>query len=337
MKNQRLYYQDAYTTKFTALVMGQVEVNGRQAVLLDRSYFYPTSGGQPHDMGILQGTPVVEVTVRETDGAVLHWFDGEGVEGEVTAVIDWDRRFDHMQQHTGQHILSQAFMQIAEAKTISFHLSQESATIDLDIEKLSQEQLADAELLANETIWQNRPIQVRTITLAEAERLPLRKIPPTQDGKLRIIDIDQFDLNACGGTHVANTGEVGAIKIIKKERRRDKLRIEFCCGARALRDYHLKHQLMNDLTTLLTTGYEEIPPAVERLQEELKQMRRQLRQQEAALTAAEIERLLMGARQVGDTAVITQVFTDHTPAQLRVLSSQLTGQGGVVVFVWLGG
>ena len=145
--------------------------------MLDHTYFYPTSGGQPNDRGTIDGIPVIDVNVRKEDGAILHTVESIPEKQEVTAVIDWNRRFDHMQQHSGQHILSQAFIQVAGAQTIGFHLSDDSVTIDLDKEDVNQIHITEAERLANEIVWQNRPIVVRWATRQEAQNLPLRKIP----------------------------------------------------------------------------------------------------------------------------------------------------------------
>ena len=269
--NDRAYYHDAYVVRFTATVVQTAEVDGQPAACLNRTYFYPTSGGQPHDTGWLrqdeQTARVVNVIVREADEAVLHVLDAPLAIGEVTADIDWPRRFDHMQHHTGQHILSQAFIRIAGAETISFHLSPQSVTIDLDRADLTPDEIRAAEQLANEVVWQNRGVTAREVARDEATQLPVRKLPPGRDGKLRLIDIDGFDLTACGGTHVAGTAQVGLVKAIKTERRGSSLRVEFCCGARAFADYRAKHDVVQQLTGALTTGPTELLPAVAKLKD----------------------------------------------------------------------
>lgn len=325
--NRRRYYTDAATSKFTANISERVEENGRFAIILDQTYFYPTSGGQPHDTGTINGAAVVDVTVRETDGAILHWLDGAVDDGTITAVIDWQRRFDHMQQHTGQHILSQAFIQIANAETVSFHLSPETVTIDLNVAQVNPSQLARVEQLANQIVFENRPIGVRFVTLAEARTLPLRKIPPTRDGRLRLVEIENFDLNACGGTHVERTGGVGLIKIIKSERRNEQVRIEFCCGGRALADYGTKNALLLDLSATLTTGYANIPDSVEKLREENKQNGRLLKKLRTDLLGYEAEQLLKNG------SLITHVFDDKDADDLRLLGRQLSQHDGIVALL----
>ncbi|MEZ4594668.1 MAG: DHHA1 domain-containing protein [Chloroflexota bacterium] len=341
MTSKRLYYQNAYTTHFEAIILERVrDNNGQTAVVLDQTYFYPTSGGQPFDTGTINNIPVHEVTIREKDEAILHWLDTTRLwDDKVTGYINWPRRFDHMQQHTGQHILSQAFIQIAQAETVGFHLSDNSLTIDLNTSQLSPVQVEEAEFLANQIIWQNRPIHIRTVTLEQAQKLALRKLPPVRQGKLRLIEIEKFDLTACGGTHVSQTGAVGMIKIVKLERQNNQLRVEFACGQRALNDYRLKNSIVNQLTAELTTGTEDIIPSMLRAKEELKEARRRLKKQQEQLLYFEADALRTQAKMVGNTAVITRVFTaeEIDPGQLRVLGSHLSQSGQVVALLGLAG
>ena len=336
--SERLYYEDAYTTRFEAQIIEHVSDSGRLTVVLDKTYFYPTSGGQPHDQGLINGVPVVDVTIRDEDGAVLHWLKGGEPAGrEVTAEIDWPRRFDHMQQHTGQHILSQAFLRVAEAETVGFHLSDNSVTIDLDADTLTAAQVQQAEALANEIVWQNRPIRVQTVTLAEAEKLQLRKVPPAHDGRLRLIDIQDFDLTACGGTHVTSTGSVGMVKVLRLERRGDQLRVEFSCGRRALRDYQQKNDLVNRLTTELTTGAGDVVAAVGRLQVEASDAQRTARKQQATLLRLEAAQLRREGVRYGEVTIVTRVFTDKDPAQLRLLANHLVEEQETIALLGLAG
>ncbi|MDT8307463.1 MAG: alanyl-tRNA editing protein, partial [Anaerolineae bacterium] len=264
----RYYYEDAYKTHFEANVRERLVHDGKPAVVLDGTYFYPASGGQPADGGTLGGRPVLDVFIRN-DGAIVHVVGGELGDGALQGVVDWPRRFDHMQHHTGQHILSQAFIRIAGAETISFHLSDNSVTIDLDCESLQPQEVEAAELLANTIVWEGRPVEVRMLSAAAAEQLALRKLPPVDGDTVRLVDIASFDLTACGGTHVARTGEVGMIKVVRVERQRGRPRIAFLCGRRALLDYRQKNRVVNHLSTILTTGTEQLEESVGNLQEEL--------------------------------------------------------------------
>ena len=334
---ERAYYLDSYTNQFEAAVIEHLALDDQPAVILDQTYFYPTSGGQPFDKGIMNDVSVIDVLVRAQDGAVIHILEQELDEDQVSAEINWQRRFDHMQHHTGQHILSQAFIKVAGAQTIGFHLSDASVTIDLDKKELSSEQIAEAELLANTIIWQNRPVTVRIVSMEEAKNLSLRKIPTVEAGNLRLVDIEDFDLTACGGTHVAHTGEVGVIKIVKQEKRADKQRIEFRCGRRALGDYRQKHTIVVQLSSQLTTGATELNTAVKKLQDENKQARRQLKKQQSALSQLEANHLISQGARHDDITLVTHVFSDRNPGQVRALGSQLVRHEGVIALLGLAG
>jgi len=231
---ERLYYTDPYTTEFDAHIVGAEAHEGRPAVVLDRTAFYPTSGGQPFDTGQLGGVAVVDVVDRD-DGTILHVIERELQAGPVRGRIDWTRRFEHMQQHTGQHVLSAAFERVVGARTESFHLGSVSSTIDLG-RMVSAGEIDRAEDEANRVVWEDRPVTIRFADAEEAAKLPLRK-EPARTGRLRLIDVENFDISACGGTHVARTGAIGMIAIAGSERVRGGTRVEFLCGVRALRGY----------------------------------------------------------------------------------------------------
>ena len=337
---ERLYYKDSYQTRFEAKIEEQFVHDGRFAVILDKTYFYPTSGGQPHDTGHMNDVPVVDVTVRKADGAIIHWLTDEISGDGAVAKLDWPRRFDHMQQHTGQHILTQAFIKTADAKTVSFHLSQDSVTIDLHTADLTPALVEQAEELANQIIWQNRPIAVHMVTSEQAKNLDVRKIPTYRTGQLRLIrliDIERFDLTACGGTHVARTGAVGIIKIVRLERRGEGLRVEFNCGGRALFDYRLKNSLATQLSATLTTGYAELVPSVKRLQDDLKQTHRLIKKQQSEIMQFEADRLLKTGKRKGHAIVVTHVFTEEDVGSVRALGNHLAKHDGVVALLGLAG
>lgn len=324
---ERLYYTDAYTTRFQATIQERTSYQKQLAVVLNHTYFYPTSGGQPFDEGHIAGTPVIDVVVRDSDDAILHVMAGEIWSGDdVAAEINWTRRFDHMQQHTGQHILSQAFIRTAQAETVGFHLSQEYSTIDLHRSDLTGAQVEQAETLANQIIWGNRPVHIRFVTPAAAQQLPLRKIPPVNNHELRLIEIDDFDLTACGGTHVTHTGEIGMIKITRLERQNQQLRVTFQCGQRALLDYRQKNRMVNKLAADLTVGYWELEEAVARLRDENKASRSLLKKQQAELLQAEADSLRRQGVTRGGVTIVTRAFSaDRDPAHIRTLA-MLLGQ-----------
>ncbi len=334
MPSERLYYADAYTTGFTARVVERLSVEGQPAVVLDRTYFYPTGGGQPHDAGTIAGVEVVGAQAREPDGAVLHLLAGEIAADEVTCQVDWPRRFDFMQQHTGQHILTRAFEQVAGAQTVSFHLSPESVTIDLDQASIPSETLAQVEDLANQVIVENRPVTVRLVDAAQAEGVRVRLTPDhLHTGGLRVVTVEDFDATACGGTHVARTGEIGLLKLLKLESYKGGSRVEFCCGGRALRDYRQKHAILGQLAADLTVGYWEVGDAVARLRDELQAAQRALKAAGRQLVAHEAGRLLAGAATRAGVRVVKAVLDGLYADQARELASRLAQEPATLVLL----
>lgn len=331
----RLYYQDPYQISFVAHIVERMTWDGRPAVRLDQSAFYPTGGGQPCDAGWLDDVRVVDVVERESDGAVLHVLDGPLPAEEVQGRVDWRRRFDLMQQHTGQHILSAAFDQL-DAHTVGFHLSDEYATIDLDRAPLSAEELQAVEDRANRILFENRPVEARFVSDEEVRSLPLRK-PVTHPGPVRVVQIPEFDCSACGGTHVRATGEVGLIKITRTERRGEETRVEFLCGWRALRDYALKNALVMDLARQFTVGHRELGDTVQRLVEDLKETRRELHDARDALLDAESAELWRQAPPLGGVRVVQAHFPERSSDDLKHLAQRLVTHEGTVVLLGGGG
>ncbi len=335
---ERLYYHDAYTMHFSATVLERLTMNGRPAVVLDRTYFYPSGGGQPFDTGVLNAVQVIEVLPRSEDRAVIHVLNEPLQDDAVTGVVNWSRRFDHMQHHTGQHILTQAFVQVAHANTVSFHLSPDSVTIDLDVTILSQEQLASVEDLANQIIWDNRPVTTTWRQADDQEGVRVRRLPKQSlTGGLRIIDIEGFDVTACGGTHVARTGEIGIIKVLKTERRGNKTRVEFRCGMRALRDFRDKTSVSNLLSASLNCRLSEIPDAINRLKADLKTTQAALKGATNRLLDLEAARLLSKAPQRGHLTIITETYGNRDVGEVKQLAAKLVEQPGVVALLGVAG
>ncbi|MFN2272240.1 MAG: alanyl-tRNA editing protein [Anaerolineae bacterium] len=330
---ERLYYTNAYCTCFSARVIERVTWDGCPAVVLDRTAFYPTSGGQPADLGVLGGVAVVDVQARG-DNAVIHVLESPlpKDEKEIEGEIDWSRRFDHMQQHTGQHVLSAAFERILDADTVGFHLGTDVSTIDLNVPRLAPEAVTPVEGLVNQVVWENRPVNVRFVDSDELAALPLRR-PPAVDGPVRIVEVSDFDVNPCGGTHVARTGEIGLVRIARLDYRGDETRVEFLCGSRALRDYRAKSAVINQLATMLTVGYWELDQAVERLQGEAKQLRTDLRRTREGLLKVEAAELFEAAVPRGAYRVVQQVLQGRDPGELRALAQELTRRFEVSVLL----
>ncbi len=286
----RLYYTEPYRTEFDATVVAVGVIDGRTHVTLDQTAFYPTSGGQPFDTGTLGGAAISEVIDRE-DGTIAHVTSGSHKIGEVVqGAIDWARRFDHMQQHTGQHVLSAAFDRLFGVRTESFHMGTLSATIDLARE-VSAKQVATAEDEANRVVWEDRPVAIRFATAEEAAKMPLRK-ESIRTGPLRLIDVENFDLSACGGTHVARTGGIGVIAVGGAEKFRGGARVEFLCGGRALNRFRLWRDSLAATQRFLSVAPEEMAAAIERMQADSKAQQRTLRGFQEKLAIHEAHALL---------------------------------------------
>ncbi|MGC8761815.1 MAG: alanyl-tRNA editing protein [Bryobacteraceae bacterium] len=252
---ERLYYTDSFLTKFDARVVRAED--GRTRVVLDRTAFYPTSGGQPHDTGTLAGIPVARV--EEEDEEIVHVLAAPLPEsGTVHGVIDWPRRLDHMQQHSGQHLLSAVFDQLFGYPTASFHLGSAASTIDLETASVAPDELAAAERRANELIWQDLPVRVSFEDSRRAEGL--RK-QAAREGLLRIITIEGVDRTACGGTHVLSTGQIGVVLVRKTEKIRGMTRVEFLCGGRAIARARADYEALDRTARLFSTALDDVPAA----------------------------------------------------------------------------
>jgi alanyl-tRNA synthetase len=326
---ERLYYTDPYCASFDATVTLTLAHEGRPAVVLDRTAFYPTSGGQPHDVGTIGGAHVVDVIDVE-NGTVVHVIDAEVRANErVHAEIDWTRRFDHMQQHTGQHVLSAAFDHLFSNRTVSFHMGVEVSTIDL-AKEATPDVIAAAEREANRVVWEDRAVAIRFATEEEAAALPLRK-EPARGGTLRLIDIADFDLSACGGTHVARTGAIGIIAVSAWERFRGGTRVSFVCGGRALRLFRSYRDSISASIRMLSVLPEELPSAIERAQNEARDLRRTAKTLQESLASHEAIRMVANAPTVGGTRVIVQALEGWDAQGLKAVATAATAGESVVV------
>jgi alanyl-tRNA synthetase len=320
----RLYHGDPYQRRFSACVVERLEQDGRPAVVLDRTAFYPTGGGQPHDTGRLDDVSVVDVLAREADGAVLHVLAAPLEADKVDGQVDWGRRFDLMQQHTGQHILSAAFAGRLGANTVGFHLSDDYATLDLDRAPLTADELSQVESTANAIVFENRRAVARFVPDEEVSSLPLRKpLAEGHKGAVRVVEIPDFDSSACGGTHVRATGEVGLIKIVRGERRGTETRIEFLCGGRALSDYAAKNAMLLELAQEFTVGHWELADTVHRLANDLRETRRELRRTRDALLEAEAYALWHQAEFKDPLRVVRAHFVGRAMDDLKHLAQRL--------------
>ena len=330
---ERLYYHDSFLYDFDARVVEALTLDGKHAVVLDRTAFYPTSGGQVHDLGMLtaEGRQIAVTEVAdEEDGRILHFAAaplsaGTQVHGSVDAI----RRRDHVQQHSGQHVLSAAFIRLFNMPTVSFHMGEESCTIDLETAGLSSAQAQKAELLANEVIAEDRLVSIRFVPLEEARQLGLRKLPPKQTGDLRLIDITDFDLTACGGTHVRATGQIGSILLRKIEKVKQGVRVEFVCGLRAVNTARRDYNTLTEAGALYSSHIYDVPEQVRKSLAESKAAGKAQHKLLEELAELYSERLLSQA--AGSPQVITQFFPDRDATFIKLLAQKLTAGKHAVI------
>ena len=336
MATQRLYWEDPYRCEFEANIVAELRLDGKwgdgiaHAVVLDTTCFYPTSGGQPHDEGTLNGRVVLDVV--EVDEGVAHVLAEPLPSGSVHGVIDWSRRFGHMQQHTGQHILSQAFERQLDATTISFHLGETISTIDVTVPSLDEKAAARVEDLANRIVLENRPVTTQEYDEGEVQSLPLRKLPQVH-GLIRVVHIDQFDFSACGGTHVRATEEVGCIHLRRWERCRGGSRVEFLCGWRALGDYRARDLLCQTLANELSTAVGELSGAMARLREAEQSARHQAEGLRKRVLDLELSRLAGEAERIGELRVLCRLLEDYDAGNMRYMAQNLIQKPGIVVLL----
>ena len=320
---ERLYYTDAYLREFEARIVGRLDHCDRPAVLLDRTAFYPTSGGQPFDTGWLGQARVVEV-VDAPDGRLLHVLEGPVPEGAVAGRIDWSRRFEHMQQHTGQHVLSATFERLLGVRTTSVHLGSAAATIDLERE-VTPEEIDAAEAAACEVVWENRPVTITLVEAQDAVALPLRKVS-SRTGPLRIVEVEGVDTSACGGTHVSRTGAVGIITVSAWERFRGRTRIEFRCGGRTLRAHRALRDTVAAAVRLISVAPDALPGGIERLQADNKALRARVEDLERRLARHEADRLAAGAHSAGGIRLVVEAVPDADLATMKTIARHIASR-----------
>ena len=335
---EQCYLADPYRIDFSARVRKtELAGEGLSAVYLDTTFFYPDSGGQPDDRGTLGGMSVV--AVGEGENGVRHLVKGELRAGtEVEGHIDWARRFDHMQQHSGQHLLSRVFLESFKLTTVSFHLGEELCTIDLEGASLREERLDEAEARANETVFGNIPITCRVVGAGEFEPSSvLRSRLPEGVDRVRIVEIEGFDSSTCCGTHVRSTGEIGIVKIVGMERIRGNVRVEFICGARAARDYAAKHKLLTSLASLFSTDWREMPRIVEKLGEESKELRKKGEESARELAGFRAAALSAATATAGGFEVVKRAFGEGDAASLRETATKIREMDRKIVLFGLSG
>ena len=328
---ERLYYHDSFLYDFEAEVR-EITEGPRPTLILDRTAFYPTSGGQVFDTGWIAADGdtqfrVTEVADRE-DGRVVHYLEAPSKDlrpgTKVRGQIDATRRRDHMQQHSGQHVLSAAFIRLYSVPTVSFHMADDYCSIDLDAPTLTKEQLESAERLANEIILENRSVDVRFVTRDEAGRLGLRKLPPTERDELRLIDIRDFDLTACGGTHVSQTGQIGCVLLRKIERVRQGWRVEFVAGRRAVATARRDFFTLTETAALFSAHIYDAPQQARKALDEIRSLRNQREQSQEELASAQALALLAETPETNGRRLVVRTFSDRDMNALKLLAQKLT-------------
>jgi alanyl-tRNA synthetase len=332
---ERLYYSDSHLIEFEARVVDVTErVSGWTAIVLNRTAFYPTGGGQPSDTGTLDGMRVVEC-IDDGERGVLHVVQGTtpARDAIVRGRVDWARRLDHMQQHTGQHILSQAFVTLFNAPTRGFRVLDSSCEIDVDLQEPTSEKIERAVELANNVIWEDRAIAIRNVCSEEASEMSLRK-EPSRDGELRLIEIEGFDLTPCGGTHAFRTGEVGMIVVRSWERAKGLTRIDFVAGTRALADYRKANRSARDVAALFSSGRDDIAHLAAQVVEDNKDLHRRVRVLEEIAAEVEAQKLLATAEITSDgTRLVTHIFDGRDAESLKKLAQALIANPGTLTLL----
>jgi len=337
---ERLYYADSFMRTFSAHVADIREASRTDGVsvwqiALDRSAFYPTSGGQPCDTGILtansRGGAVLEISIEsveeDEEGTVWHFTRKPLAAGvEVQGTIDWPRRLDHIQQHSGQHLLSAVFARELNALTVSFHLGDAVSYIDLTTGPIARHSLERVERIANELIAEDREVAVRVVNRVEAEALlaagKLRKLPQRM-GDIRLIEIADYDLNACGGTHVCSTGQIGGLLVRGVEKVSRGFRVSFVCGLRAAAAARHDFDVLSRASAALSAGADEIPAAIERLRNDAKAGEKERQRLREELAGYHASRLAVEQPPSGGLRLVRRVFPDRDPDYVRLLASKL--------------
>jgi alanyl-tRNA synthetase len=333
----KLYYQDPYLRTFTATIIEHGKKgDGTPYVVLDQTAFYPTGGGQPSDRGTIAGVQVTDV--EEVDGKIQHRLAGFLPEGEATVegVIAWGRRFDHMQQHLGQHILSAAFEQLFDVETVGFHMGEEIVTIDLNKPDLTEAMITEAERLANKIVFENRVVTSRFVDPTELSTLPLRKAPTVSEN-IRIVTVTDFDYSPCGGTHPARTGEVGPIKALSYEKSRGNIRLTFVCGLRTIRVMNEKQNILKELCRMMTCGEAELVGNLTKLQTERKELDHLYQEAKTKLLHFEAHDLLGQASQERGVSLIVKSFADRPVQELQKLSQMISESAPAAIQLFVTG
>jgi alanyl-tRNA synthetase len=323
---EKLYFDDPLRTEFTATITGTERDERGFRVVLPSTLFYPTGGGQTHDTGTIGTARVLDVFYAEDK--IIHLLDRDLPPGEYPAKIDWTHRFANMQHHSGQHIFSAVFWHELGRATLSSHISYETpSTIDFDAASLSPEEIVRAEEMANRLVFENRAL--KTYFVDSPESVPFRR-PPKVAGEIRVVEIDGYDYSACGGTHVPQAGMVGMLKIIRTERINQKTRIHFTAGWQTLAFLQKTQNSAQKTAGFLATGISDLPEAVEKLSAQLKSAQHELKSLRELKLEVEAEKMVQHAEEAEGKWLVTKLYENRPPAELRLLGLKLRAYPGVV-------
>lgn len=317
---QKLYYNNPYVTEFEAEILGVEPYGEGYAVILNKTAFYPEGGGQPSDTGYINDTPVLQVI--EEQGRILHIVDSPLSANTAKCRVDWDRRFDHMQQHTGQHIVSASFYKLFDGVTDSFHLGRDIVSIEIGIDSFDEAMAAQVEDLANSKVFADLPVKTYMVDKAGAAKLPLRKQPKVESD-IRIVEIQGLDFSPCGGTHVFRTGEVGLIKLLGWEKCKGGHRITFICGNRALRDYRAKTSIVSSLGAKLSARQDTLEEAFNKVVIDLKEYQKLSSALNTQLLRYESEELLKNSKQINGTYIVDKVFEGRSFGDIKAIAQNI--------------
>lgn len=324
----KLFYKNTYIKEFNANIVHIVEKDDSFHVELNQTAFYPEGGGQPSDEGYIDDVKVSYV--YEDNAKIYHVLDRlPSTLEEVKCTINWEKRFDHMQQHLGQHILSAAFEKLHDANTIGFHLSSNTVTIDID-KVLTSDDIKKVEYFTNQIVFNDLLVKILYPSKEDLETLPLRKAPSVSDN-IRIVKIDDLDYSPCCGTHPNRSGEVGLIKIRKYEKYKSGLRIDFVCGNRALKDYNIKNDIVNSLSYLLSANVDEVLDIVDKNNEELKNIKKENKNLKDQLIKFEAIELLKNAEVQGNIKIVKNIFEHRNINEIKLLSANLVDNDKTIV------
>ncbi len=334
MNLQLSYQEDVTKLEFDSNVVEVLSLpEGREGIILDQTYFYPTGGGQEHDNGQIGTARVVDVFKDEENFRLVHVVEGEVALGPVHAVIDAERRLRHMQHHTAQHLLTQCILRVTGFETVSANINGYTpSTLDIVAAQITKADLDQAELMANGLIYENRLVKTYFVSPEELKSIPLRR-PPKVTENIRIVEIDSVDYSPCGGTHVLRTGSIGAVKVLKAEKQNDKQRIHFIAGLQAMQAFHDMYAAISGLANQLSISWQDIPELVSKQADQLVMTQKELQMLRQSVSKYEAIALVADAEDRTGIRLVRASFENRPAGELRQLAEQMRKLPGLVSFL----